>query len=106
MQVIILNKLKINYICCIKVIKDERPIEKIFTKKSTNDSIHVGNLIAWMIQEKHLKKKDVAQHLNVHSTTLTQYFKQTSVQVGILWRLSQALQYNLLIDLRLKQNPI
>ena len=72
---------------------------KKYLQKSTNDSIHVGNLIAWMIQEKHLKKKDVAQHLNVHSTTLTQYVKQTSVQVGILWRLSQALQYNLLIDL-------
>ena len=28
---------------------------KKYLQKSTNDSFHVGNLIAWMIQEKHLK---------------------------------------------------
>ena len=72
---------------------------KKYLQKLEDDVIHVGNLIAWIIQEKHLKKKDVAQHLNVLPTTLNQYFKQPSVQVGILWRLSQALQYNLLMDL-------
>ncbi len=72
---------------------------KKYLQKAANDVIHVGNLIAWIIQEKHLKKKDVAQHLGILPTTLTQYFKQPSVQVGILGRLSQALDYNLLIDL-------
>ena len=69
-----------------------------YLQKSDNDCLHLGNLIAWIIQEKHIKKKDVAQHLNVLPTTLNQYFKQPSLQVGILWRLSQALNYNLLLD--------
>lgn len=72
---------------------------KKYLQKMDDDVIHVGNLITWIIQEKHLKKKDVAQHLNILPTTLNQYFKQPSVQVGILWRLSQALQYNLMLDL-------
>ncbi|MFA9189817.1 hypothetical protein AAGV28_00410 [Flavobacterium sp. FZUC8N2.13] len=72
---------------------------KKYLQKSNNDVIHVGNLIAWIIQEKHIKKKDVAQCLNVIPNTITQYFKQPSVQTAILWRLSQALDYNLLIDL-------
>lgn len=72
---------------------------KKYLQAGTHDVIHVGNLIAWIIQEKHLKKKDVAQQLNILPNTLTQYFKQPSVQTGILWRLSQAMQYNLLIDL-------
>lgn len=80
----------------VKRMKDR---SRKYLQKSDNDVIHVGNLVAWMIQEKHIKKKDVAQHLNVLPTTLTQYFKQPSVQTGILWRLSQALNYNLLIDL-------
>ena len=76
-----------------------KDLSKKYLEKSATDSIHVGNLVAWMIQEKHLKKKDIAQHLAIAATTLTQYFKQPSVQVGILWRLSRAIQYNLLMDL-------
>ena len=71
---------------------------KRYLQKSTDDALHVGNLIAWMIQEKNLKKKDIAQYLAVLPTTLNQYFKQPSVQVAILWRLSKALNYNLLMD--------
>jgi transcriptional regulator with XRE-family HTH domain len=71
---------------------------KKYLQKSTDDALHIGNLIAWVIQEKHLKKKDVSQYLNVLPTTLNQYFKQPSVQVAILWRLSKALNYNLLMD--------
>jgi hypothetical protein len=71
---------------------------KRYLQKSPNDSLHIGNLIAWIIQEKHLKKAGIAQKLNIAPTTLNQYFKQPSVQVGILWRLSTAMEYNLLAD--------
>ena len=72
---------------------------KKYLQKSADDALHVGNLLAWIIQEKHIKKKTVSQYLNVLPTTLNQYFKQPSVQVAILWRLSKALNYNLLIDI-------
>lgn len=71
---------------------------KKYLQKSADDALHVGNLLAWVIQEKHVKKKTVSQYLNVLPTTLNQYFKQPSVQVAILWRLSKALDYNLLMD--------
>jgi transcriptional regulator with XRE-family HTH domain len=77
---------------------------KRFLQKTEKDCLHIGNLIAWIIQEKHLKKKDVGDYLNIVPTTLNQYFKQSSVQVVILWRLSQALEYNLLADVAQRLN--
>nr|WP_315131480.1 hypothetical protein [uncultured Flavobacterium sp.] len=77
---------------------------KRFLQKTEKDCLHIGNLIAWIIQEKHLKKKDVGNYLNIVPTTLNQYFKQSSVQVVILWRLSQALEYNLLADVGQRLN--
>jgi transcriptional regulator with XRE-family HTH domain len=73
--------------------------EKEFRIKKDDDPTHVGNLIAWIIQQQHSKKKDVAAHLNILPSTLTQYFKQPSVQTAILWRLSKALNYNFLMYL-------
>ena len=73
---------------------------KRFLQKTEKDCLHIGNLIAWIIQEKHLKKKDVGNYLNIVPTTLNQYFKQSSVQV----RLSQALEYNLLADVGQRLN--
>jgi hypothetical protein len=70
-----------------------------YLQKSENDPIHIGNLIAWIILEKHLKKADIGRKLDIIPTTLNQYFKQPSVQVGILWRLSKAIEYNFLADL-------
>lgn len=72
---------------------------KRYLQQLPNDSLHIGNMIAWIIQEKHLKKADIANQLNVAPTTLNQYFKQSSIQVGILWRLSQAMEYNFFKDL-------
>lgn len=85
------------YLYCKKkeMMKDR---SKKYLQKLPDDALHVGNLLAWIIQEKNLKKKDIAQYLAVLPTTLNQYFKQPSVQVAILWRLSKALNYNLLMD--------
>jgi transcriptional regulator with XRE-family HTH domain len=78
--------------------------EKAFTIKKDDDPTHIGNLIAWIIQQQHSKKKDVAAHLNVKPSTLAQYFRQPSVQTAILWRLSKALNYNFLMYLGQKLN--
>jgi transcriptional regulator with XRE-family HTH domain len=75
-----------------------RDRNKKYLQKNESDCLHIGNLVAWFIQEKHLKKADIARKLNVIPTTLNQYFKQPSIQVGILWRLSLAMEYNLLAD--------
>lgn len=77
---------------------------KKFLIKSTNDVLHIGNLIAWIIQENKIKKKDVSNTLQILPTTLNQYFKQPSVQTAILWRLSLATNYNFLMYLGEKLN--
>ena len=77
---------------------------KKFLIKSTNDVLHIGNLIAWIIQENKIKKKDVSNALQILPTTLNQYFKQPSVQTAILWRLSLATNYNFLMYLGEKLN--
>jgi transcriptional regulator with XRE-family HTH domain len=71
---------------------------KKYLQKAPHDVLHIGNLIAWVIQEKKVKKANLARALNIIPSTLNQYLKQPSVQVGILWRLSQAMEYNLLAD--------
>ena len=91
--------MKKNYICIAKKKEMMKDRSKKYLQTLPDDALHVGNLLAWIIQEKHLKKKTVSQYLNVLPTTLNQYFKQPSVQVAILWRLSKALNYNLLIDI-------
>ena len=89
------NEKKYIFVVSKKEMMKDR--SKRYLQKSTDDALHIGNLIVWIIQEKNLRKKDIAQYLAVLPTTLNQYFKQPSVQVAILWRLSKALNYNLLM---------
>jgi AraC-like DNA-binding protein len=72
---------------------------KKFLIATEKDPTHIGNLVHWEIMQRHLKKKDVALQLGVIPTTLNQYFKQTSLQTIILWRLSQAVNFNFLMYL-------
>ncbi|MFY0483448.1 transcriptional regulator [Flavobacterium sp. PLA-1-15] len=70
-----------------------------YLKEEANDCQHVGNFVHWFIKLGHHKKKDVAGHLKVVPTTLNSYFKQQSLQFAIVWRISQAINYNLVMDL-------
>ncbi|MCD9856305.1 hypothetical protein LUD75_16395 [Epilithonimonas sp. JDS] len=72
---------------------------KKFSQKEESDPLHIGNLVHWEIKQQNLKKKDVADHLGIIPTTLNQYFKQSSLQTKILWRLSRAIQFNFLMYL-------
>ena len=35
---------------------------KKYLQKREDDLLHIGNLVAWIIQENHSKKKDVSKH--------------------------------------------
>jgi transcriptional regulator with XRE-family HTH domain len=75
-----------------------------YLEKGENDHPALGNFVNWFLAEKHLKKKDIADKLGIHPSTLQQYLKQQSVQFGIMWRLSQAMNYNLIMDLAERLN--
>lgn len=73
--------------------------KKKFLQKRDNDPPALGNYIHWHFQENKIKKKNVSDFLQVVPLTLNRYFKQSSFQFAILWRISQAVQHNFLMEL-------
>lgn len=72
---------------------------KKYLAKRDGDHPSVGNLVHWYILELNLKKKNIAEELGIVSTTLNEYFKNQSLQFSIVWRLSQAMKFNLIMAL-------
>lgn len=74
-------------------------LKKKFLEKRDNDPPALGNFVHYHIYINKIKKKKVSEFLNVLPTTLNGYFKQSSFQFAILWRISQVTEYNFLMDL-------
>lgn len=68
-----------------------------YLEKREGDCPSIGNFVHWHILELKLKKKSISDELNIIPTTLNHYFKRESLQFGIVWRLSKAMKFNLLI---------
>lgn len=60
---------------------------------------HIGNLIRQKIKDRHLTFAEVSRRIGVNAPVLHQYAKQESVQVGILWKIGIAINYNFFADL-------
>lgn len=69
--------------------------EKKYLEHKEGDCPSVGNFVHWHILERQLKKKIISDALDIIPTTLNQYFKKDSLQFGIVWRLSKAMDFNL-----------
>jgi hypothetical protein len=74
-------------------------LKKKYQKTRDNDPPALGNFIHYHIFINKIKKKDVSTFLDVLPTTLNQYFKQSSFQFAILWRISHAVNHNFLMQL-------
>jgi hypothetical protein len=74
-------------------------LNKKYLKIRANDPPALGNFIHYHLFINKIKKKEVSGFLEVLPTTLNQYFKQTSFQFSILWRISQAVQHNFILEL-------
>lgn len=74
-------------------------LKKKFLVKRENDAPPLGNFINWHLHVNKIKKKNVSEFLGVLPTSLNGYFKQPSFQFVILWRISQAVQHNFLMEL-------
>ncbi|WP_133063381.1 transcriptional regulator [Flavobacterium aurantiibacter] len=73
-------------------------VNKYQLRKET-DAPHLGNFVQWHIEQNKILKRGVAEALQVIPSTFNQYFRQHSLQFTILWRISQALQHNFLMEL-------
>lgn len=72
---------------------------KRYQKKRKEDPKPLGNYIQWHIEQNKIKKLSVSRYLDITPNSLNQYFKQTSFQFIILWRISQAVKHNFLMEL-------
>lgn len=81
------------------MIKKMNEQTRKYLKETDDDYPDIGNHVHWFIKQRKHKKKAVSDYLQVLPTTLNGYFKQRSLQFGIIWRISQAINYNLVMDL-------
>ena len=77
---------------------------KRYQKKRNDDPNDLGNFVRWHIEQNKIKKLSIAKYLDVSPTTLNQYFKQSSFQFSILWRISLAVKHNFIMELGEKLN--
>lgn len=75
-----------------------------YLERGEGEHPDVGNFVHWYVLELNLKKRDISDAMNIIPTTLNQYFKNRSMQFGILWRLSQAMKFNLVMAIGEKLN--
>jgi transcriptional regulator with XRE-family HTH domain len=78
-------------------------IEMIKTKKfqvvKKGDNPALGNFVRYYLHQNKVEMKTVSDGLGVHYNTVNKYLKNTSFQFTILWRISQIVDYNFLMDL-------
>ena len=60
---------------------------------------HIGQFIHAELRELHVSSPEAARRLGVSTSAVHAYYKQPSLQFGIIWKLSMALNYDLLSDL-------
>jgi transcriptional regulator with XRE-family HTH domain len=60
---------------------------------------HMGTFIKTKIKEQNMTYAEVSRRMNISQPTINGYFAQETLQTKTLWKLSQALNYNLFTDL-------
>ncbi|MES2575931.1 MAG: transcriptional regulator [Bacteroidota bacterium] len=58
-----------------------------------------GNMIKYYLSSNKISGAQIAKDLNILPTTLYHYYKQDSLQLGILWRLSKVMNHNFLAQM-------
>lgn len=60
---------------------------------------HIGNLIKDVLEMRGLSQSEVARRIGVKPTTFYGYLFQESIQFGILWKISIAVNYNFFAEM-------
>ena len=70
-----------------------------YLNPGTHPYPHIGQFIRAKLRELHVSSPEAARRLGVSTSAVHAYYKQPSLQFGIIWKLSMALNYDLLSDL-------
>ena len=60
---------------------------------------HIGQFLRQYFSKNGVNRAELSRQLGVSDSTSTGYMRQESLQFGILWKMSVALNHNLLADL-------
>ena len=70
------------------------------TNANTENKLpHMGTLIKNKIDEQKISYAEVCRRMNITQPTINGYFIQDTLQTRIIWKLSQAIDYNLFTDI-------
>jgi len=73
--------------------------ERKYLEKSVNPHPHIGNMVRKAMFNKGVSQAELARRLGLTSSSVAQYFRQSSLQFGILWNIGIALNYDFLNEL-------
>ncbi|WP_162127387.1 helix-turn-helix domain-containing protein [Flavobacterium phycosphaerae] len=68
-------------------------------QNTTAELPHMGTFIKNKIEEHNITYAQLSRRMNIHQSTLYGYFVQETLQTRIIWKVSQAIGYNLFTDL-------
>ncbi|UPQ74863.1 MULTISPECIES: helix-turn-helix domain-containing protein [Chryseobacterium] len=74
-------------------------INRKYLQKSQHPHPHIGQLIKRVMREKKITQAEVARRMALTPSSIAKYFRQPSLQFGILWNLSMAIGYDFLTAL-------
>lgn len=60
---------------------------------------HIGKLVRLKVKERRITYADMARRMGINPSVFQEYMKQESIQLGVLWKIGIALEYNFLVDL-------
>lgn len=74
-------------------------MNRTYLRKSNHPHPHIGQLVKRVMRDKKLSQAEVARRMTISPSSLANYFKQPSLQFGILWNLSIAIGHDFLTGL-------
>ena len=78
---------------------------KKYKDTTTNPYPSIGQILGDFAQQNHINKAGLGRKIGVSSSVILGYFKKKSLQMGIIWNLSIALNHNFLAQIA-EQMPI
>jgi len=70
-----------------------------YQEKVKNPHPHIGMLVKRIMEEKKISQAELARRMQLTPTSIVNYFKQSSLQFGILWNIGIALEHDFLTEL-------
>jgi len=70
-----------------------------YQRSNKNQHPHIGNMVKKVMDQKNISQAEVARRLQLTSSSVANYLKQSSLQFGILWNIGIALEHDFLSEL-------